>query len=318
VQDCGGAGVTLRSGSALLSHSRVVRCGGPAVRVRPAPVVVPDEIVEEEGGGDSDADADGAAAHGRVTRGRDGVLAALARRAAPPAALAAAQFFRVSALPPALALDHCDLRGNAGGSWDLPGGSWAARAGALAISGCSYDAGPAAGDAALSESDADADADGGDGGAGARGGGGGAQGPVPRGGPRATYVCLFDDGGGDAALGVHATLAAAAGRPARRVLLARAAGGARVLVVSGRRRLAPAGVDLSEATLAGVLDADVAGVGAGAGAGVEGLPTLEETVRPLSSTRRRTPPVFTRSHFAHARSHTHAHTHTHTRSRDLS
>ena len=47
VQDCGGAGVTVRSGGAALMHSRVTACLGPAVRLFATPLLLPAALRED-------------------------------------------------------------------------------------------------------------------------------------------------------------------------------------------------------------------------------------------------------------------------------
>lgn len=134
IQDCGAAGVNIRSGSVALSHSRITACGGPAVRLYQLPLRLPDAMITQQVrqcNSSEDDDAEGhvsttteAVTDAAIITSTEAQRLLSAVRPASIATSTSALRYTLRALPPTAFVLKCDLRGNGGGSWDVPASAW--------------------------------------------------------------------------------------------------------------------------------------------------------------------------------------------------
>ena len=120
LKDCGSAGVSIRSGSVVISRTKIQGCGGPAIRAfcnssAAASGPLPDAVIH----------ADTSIPLNPIDAARDDMLGTDGAKASSTLLhTAAASLPLLAQLPASVYCSHSDLRGNAGGSWDIPTSMW--------------------------------------------------------------------------------------------------------------------------------------------------------------------------------------------------
>lgn len=126
MQDCGSAGITVRSGAIAVSKSKISGCAGPAIRalehlsaasIGPLADAVQHPVVSDS--------ADSASLLNAIDFARAALVDKIAdlRQRGPDVN---SSFPALRLLPASVFCSHSDLRGNAGGSWDVPSSMWQA------------------------------------------------------------------------------------------------------------------------------------------------------------------------------------------------